>query len=103
MFSKTQSLQAFAYANGITSVEKVLNPNTGKKFIATNTDITMRVADKVHDDLQGQDYSVSWFTPEDGGEPSWMLHTTGTANVLGKLSFAAAPVAARVVDFESAI
>jgi hypothetical protein len=97
MFSKTQSLQAFAYANGITSVEKVLNPNTGKKFIATNTDITMRVADKVNDDLQGQSYSVSWFTPEDGAEASWMLHTTGTANVLGTLSFA--PVA----NFETAI
>jgi hypothetical protein len=103
MFSKTQTLQAFAYANGITSVEKVLNPNSGKKFIATNTDITMRVSDKVNDDLQGQNYSVSWFTPEDGGEPSWMLHLTGTANVLGSLSFAPAPVAARVVDFEHAI
>jgi len=97
MFTKTQSLQAFAYANGITLFKKIINPTSGKKFIGTNTDLTMRVADKVNDDLQGQDYSVSWFTPEDGADASWMLHTTGTANVLGTLTFA--PVA----NFETAI
>jgi hypothetical protein len=95
MFSKTQTLQAFAYANGISSIELINNPNNDKRFVKTNTGVTMRVSDKVSNDLDGS-YSVSWFTPEDG-DASWMLHPTGTSNVLASLSFA--PVA----NFESAI
>lgn len=95
MFSKTQTLQAFAIANGITGLELVLNPNTNKRFAVTNTGITMRVSEKVEDALDGN-YSISWFQPEDG-EASWMLHPTGTSNVLGSMTFA--PVA----NFEHAI
>lgn len=95
MFSKTQTLQAFAIANGITGLELVLNPNTNKRFAVTNTGITMRVSEKVEDALDGN-YSISWFEPEDG-EASWMLHPTGTSNVLGSMTFA--PVA----NFEHAI
>lgn len=95
MFSKTQTLQAFAVANGITGLDLVKNPNTNKRFAVTNTGVTMRVSEKVSSDLDGN-YSVSWFQPEDG-EPSWMLHPTGVSNVLGSLSFA--PVA----NFEHAL
>jgi hypothetical protein len=95
MFTKTQSLQAFANANGITKFDLVKNPNTGKRFVTTNTGLNMRISEKVSSELDG-DYSISWFAPEDG-EASWMLHPTGVSNVLGTLSFA--PVA----NFETAI
>lgn len=98
MFSQTQSLQQFAVANGITSLELINNPNTGKRFAKTSNGVTLRVSDKVSNDLDGS-YSVSWFTPEDG-DASWMLHPTGTSNVLGSLSFAPVP---KVANFESAI
>lgn len=96
MFSQTQTLQAFAIANGITGIELIRNPNNDKRFVKTSTGLVMRVSEKVSNDLDGS-YSVSWFTPDDGTEASWMLHVTGTSNVLGSLSFA--PVA----NFESAI
>jgi len=95
MFTKTQSLQAFAIANGVTKLDLIKNPNTGKRFATTNTGLTMRISEKVSSDLDG-DYSISWFAPEDG-DASWMLHPTGVSNVLGTLSFA--PVA----NFETAI
>lgn len=95
MFSKTQSLQAFANANGITKFDLVKNPNTGKRFVTTNTGLTMRISEKVSSELDGE-YSISWFAPEDG-EASYMLHPTGVSNVLGTLTFA--PVA----NFETAI
>jgi hypothetical protein len=95
MFSKTQSLQAFAIANGVTKLDLIKNPNTGKRFATTNTGLTMRISEKVSSDLDGE-YSISWFAPEDG-EASWMLHPTGVTNVLGTLSFA--PIA----NFETAI
>ncbi len=95
MFTKTQSLQAFAIANGVTKLDLIKNPNTGKRFATTNTGLTMRISDKVSSDLDG-DYSISWFAPEDG-DASWMLHPTGVSNVLGTLTFA--PVA----NFETAI
>jgi len=95
MFSKTQTLQAFAITNGITGLDLVKNPNTNKRFAVTNTGVTMRVSEKVSNDLDGN-YSISWFEPEDG-DASWMLHPTGVTNVLGSLAFA--PVA----NFEHAI
>lgn len=95
MFTKTQSLQAFAIANGVTKLDLIKNPNTGKRFATTNTGLTMRISEKVSSDLDG-DYSISWFAPEDG-DASWMLHPTGVSNVLGTLTFA--PVA----NFETAI
>jgi hypothetical protein len=95
MFTKTQSLQAFAIANGVTKLDLVKNPNTGKRFAITNTGLTMRISEKVSSDLDGE-YSISWFAPEDG-EASWMLHPTGVSNVLGTLTFRPVP------NFESAI
>jgi len=95
MFTKTQSLQAFAIANGVTKLDLIKNPNTGKRFAITNTGLTMRISEKVSSDLDGE-YSISWFAPEDG-EASWMLHPTGVSNVLGTLTFAPVP------NFESAI
>ena len=73
-FSKTQSINKFASANGLSSIEILKNPKTGKLFGSTDTGITFRIANdisKLSDDLV-----VSWFTPEDG-EASWMLHKAG--------------------------
>lgn len=92
-FSKTVSVAQFAGANGITKLDLVKNPNTGKLFVATNTGLTMRVSKKITSsaDLTA-DLVVSWFTPEDG-DAGYMLHPQGEAgqNVVGTLSFA--PVA----------
>jgi len=86
MFSKTVSLNSFAVSNGITELDLIVNPNTGKIFAKSNTGITMRVSEKVKD-LDG-DLSVSWFAPENG-DASWMLHLTGAAgNVVAKKVFA---------------
>jgi hypothetical protein len=87
MFSKTQTLEQFAVAMGIESVELKENEKTGKRFADFGKGITARVSEKVSDDLDG-DLSVSWFAPEDG-DSSWMLHPTGQSNVkvLGKKVF----------------
>lgn len=100
MFSKTQTLDAFAIANGIIELDLVLNPNTGKLFGKSNTGITMRVAEKVKD-LDG-DLSVSWFAPENG-DPSWLLHQTGTTNVVSKKTFGTPVASVAPVAMETQI
>jgi hypothetical protein len=87
-FERTQSLRAFAIAQGASGIEIIKNPHTGKNFAKLKgVDITMRIAEKVGTDLN-QDLSVSWFTPENG-DASWMLHQTGTSNVVADLDFSA--------------
>ena len=87
MFSKTQTLEQFAIANGINSVELINNDNSGKRFVSFSNGWTARVSEKVSDDLDGE-LSVSWFAPEDG-DSSWMLHPTGQSKVtvLAKKTF----------------
>lgn len=97
MFSKTKTLTQFAKDNNITSVELIRNPNNDKRFIVCSDGTTMRLSEKVDDDLSG-DLSVSWFAPEDG-DASWMIHPTGTSNVLAKLTFNFAPVAEKAPAF----
>jgi len=91
-FSKTVDIATFASTNGITNLDLVKNPNTGKLFVSTNTGLTMRVSAKITSasELNGT-LQVSWFAPE-GGEPSWLLHPKGESgqNVVGSLSFAPA-------------
>ena len=87
LFTKTTSITAFCQDNGINKVEILLNAKTGKRFIATDNGMTMRVADK----LTAIDAStqVSWFTPEEG-EASYMLHSKGEgAQVLSSFSIGA--------------
>jgi hypothetical protein len=85
-FSKTQSINKFASVNGLSSIEILKNPKTGKLFATTDTGITFRIANditKLSDDLV-----VSWFSPEDG-EASWMLHKAGQgAEKVSSMSFA---------------
>jgi hypothetical protein len=104
MFSKTKTLTQFAKDNNITSVELIRNPNNDKRFIMCSDGTTMRLSEKVDDSLSG-DLSVSWFAPEDG-EASWMIHPTGTSNVLAKLTFnfgAVADKAPAFTDMETSI
>ena len=87
-FERTQSLRAFAVAQGATGIEIITNPHTGKNFAKLKgVDITMRIAEKVGTNLD-QDLSVSWFIPENG-DASWMLHQTGTSNVVASVDFSA--------------
>jgi hypothetical protein len=91
-FSKTVDIATFASTNGITKLELVKNPNTGKLFIATDTGLTMRSSAKITSDADlNASLQVSWFTP-DNGDASWMLHPKGESgqNVVGSMSFAPA-------------
>jgi hypothetical protein len=78
-FSKTLPLVDFIVSQGASKLDIIRNPKTGKRFFTVpGTDVSGRVADKV--EKLSAELSVSWFTPEEG-EPSYMVHTTGTANV----------------------
>lgn len=84
MFSKTQPLVDFLVSLGATKMDLVRNPNTGSRFFSVvGTETTGRVAEKV--ETLSADLSVSWFQPEDG-EPSYMVHTTGSSNVESSFS-----------------
>ena len=94
-FTKTQSINKFANANGLSSIEILKNPKTGKLFGSTDTGITFRIAKDIT--ALSDDLSVSWFTPEDG-EASWMLHKQGQgAEKISSMSFAPA---AKTLDVE---
>jgi len=87
-FSKTQSLNSFAMSNGLTKVDILKNPKTGKLFGSTNTGITFRIANDITS--LSDDLVVSWFSPEDG-EASYMLHKAGQgAEQVSSMSFAPA-------------
>ena len=85
-FSKTLPLVDFIVSKGASKLDIIRNPNTGKRFFTVpGTDVSGRVSKKV--EKLSAELSVSWFTPTkpdaDGniGEPSWLVHTTGTDNV----------------------
>ena len=84
-FTKTQSINKFATATGLSSIEILKNPKTGKLFGATDTGITLRIANDIKE--LSDELVVSWFTPEDG-EASWMLHRAGQgAEKISSMSF----------------
>ena len=84
-FTKTQSINKYAMSNGLTSIEILKNPKTGKLFGATDTGITLRIANDIT--ALSDDLVVSWFSPEDG-EASWMLHRAGQgAEKISSMSF----------------
>jgi hypothetical protein len=88
-FERTQSIAQYANSNGLTGLELIKNPNTGKLFAKDSKGATYRVSEKVTQ--LTMDLQVSWFTPEDG-EASLMIHPAGQTNVVSALSFGA-PVA----------
>ena len=88
-FTNTMSVATFASKQGITKLEILKNPKTGKFFGSSNTDLTFRVSEKLNGILT-MDCVVSWFTPDDG-EAGWMIHPRGEgAPVVSALSFAPA-------------
>jgi hypothetical protein len=88
-FTNTMSVATFASKQGITKLEILKNPKTGKFFGSSNTDLTFRVSEKLKGVLT-MDCVVSWFTPDDG-EAGWMIHPRGEgAPVVSALSFAPA-------------
>jgi len=97
-FTKTTSITAFCQANNISKIEILLNAKTGKRFIATDNGMSMRVAEKLTKlDAKTQ---ISWFTPEEG-EPSYMAHNKGVgAEVLSSFSIGAPAKQATPADIE---
>ena len=88
-FQNTQSIAQYATQNGLTGIELIKNPNTGKLFAKDSSGKTYRVSEKITQ--LSMDLQVSLFTPEDG-EPSLMIHPKGVSNVIGSLSFGASPI-----------
>ena len=92
-FSNTVTINTFAVKQGLTKIDILKNPKTGKRFGSTDTGVTLRVADNVVN--LSDDLSVSWFSPDDG-DASWMLHKTGQgAELISSLSFAPAKTLAQ--------
>lgn len=90
-FSKTQSVASFASTKGISNLEIKKNPKTGKFFGVDSNGDTYRVADSLGGQLT-MECQVSWFTPEDGAEASYMVHPRGEgAPTVSSLSFSKAP------------
>ena len=85
-FERTQSIAQYATQNGLTGIELIKNPNTGKLFAKDSKGVTYRVSEKVS--ALTMDLQVSYFTPDDG-EPSLMIHPAGQTNVVSALSFGA--------------
>jgi hypothetical protein len=87
-FEKTISISAHAENNGLTSMELIENPKTGKLFGKDSKGNTYRVSEKIAE-LDGTE-AVSWFTPDDG-DASYMIHPAGQSNVVSVLSFTKTP------------
>jgi hypothetical protein len=88
-FTNTVSVATFASKQGISKLEILENPKTGKYFGASDTGLTFRVSEKLKGKLT-LDCQVSWFTPEDG-DAGYMIHPRGEgAPVMSALSFAPA-------------
>jgi hypothetical protein len=87
-FTRTQSVAQFASVQGITNLEIKKNPKTGKFFGVDSKGDTYRIAEALGGVLT-MECQVSWFTPEDGGEASYMIHPRGEgAPTVSALSFA---------------
>jgi hypothetical protein len=88
-FTNTMSVASFASKKGITNLQILENPKTGKLFGSSDTGLVFRVSEKLNGKLT-LDCQVSWFTPEDG-DAGYMLHPRGEgAPVKSALSFAPA-------------
>lgn len=84
-FSKTQTIGAFASAQGITKLDILKNPKTGSLFAVDSKGNTLRIAKDIT--VLTSELAVSWFSPEDG-DASYMIHKAGVgAEVVSSLSF----------------
>jgi hypothetical protein len=103
VFTETMTLDQFGASKQLSSLDLINNPKTGKLFAKFSNGETARLAKDVSN-LDG-DLSVSWFTPEDGADASWMIHRTGaSANVVATKSFGkVATPAPAFADLESEI
>jgi hypothetical protein len=86
-FSNTMSIAEFARVNSLSSLEVKKNPKTGKFFGVDSTGRTYRVGESLNGIIT-MDCQVSLFTPEDGGEASYMIHKRGEgAPTVSSLTF----------------
>ena len=86
-FSNTMNIVVFAQSKGLTALDLIDNPHTGKQFAKDSLGNTYRVSNSLTE--LSSDLMVSWFTPDDG-EPSLMIHPQGESNVKSSLAFAPA-------------
>ena len=101
-FTKTQGISTFANGQGVSKIDILKNPKTGKLFGVTDSGLTFRIAKDVSN--LTDDLNVSWFSPEDG-EASWMIHRAGQgAEAVSTMTFgtpsAKAPVESKSFDIE---
>ena len=80
-FEQTKNIMSIINSENI-SFEIIFNKTTGKHFGKDTNGRTYRLSDKVT--VLTENLSVSWFTPEEG-DPSWMIHPQGAANVVSTL------------------
>lgn len=89
-FENTKTIGAHAQELGLSTIELIENPKTGKLFGKDSKGNTYRISEKV--EKLDNNLAVSWFTPEDG-DASYMIHPAGQSNVVDAISFTTAPVA----------
>lgn len=103
VFTETTGLVEFMQEKGFASVELLHNTKTDSRFVSFNKGkLTARVANNVEAitrDL-ARDLAISWFTPEDGDSPSFMLHLRGesSAEVLSTFSLEEEPAKEVAID-----
>ena len=99
VFTETTGLVEFMQEKGVNSVELLHNSKTDSRFVSFNKGkITARVANNV--EAITRDLAISWFTPEDGDSPSFMLHRRGesSAEVLSTFSLEEEPAKEVAID-----
>jgi DNA polymerase-3 subunit epsilon len=71
-YSKAVSIEVFAQTNGIGKIDLIYNTLTGKTFGIADNGIKFSVSNKVT--AVSNECFVSYFTPVDDEEPSWIIH-----------------------------
>tara|TARA_Y100000389_G_C17187266_1_gene377036 strand:+ start:144 stop:434 length:291 start_codon:yes stop_codon:yes gene_type:complete len=75
-YSKTVSLIDFIISLGANTCKLIRNPKTSLRFfVVDGTEVTGKVSKRVEE--LSSDLSVSWVTPKDGGEASYLIHPSG--------------------------
>ena len=75
-YTKTVSLVDFLISKGANTCKLIRNPKTSLRFfVVDGTDVTGRVSKRVEE--LSAELSVSWATPKDGGEASYLIHPSG--------------------------
>lgn len=86
-FSKQSNLVDWLKKENESTIKLIKNPHTDIIFFVTGSGEQGRVSKKIQ--ATGKilrDHYVSWFTPTDGSDESWMLHTSSHENEVDSFS-----------------